>query len=65
MKVHKSQAPNHNETVDKKADTFISTFMNRFESFWSDFDLEYDEMDKRIKERKKLNGKATHHEIDL
>ena len=30
-----------------------------------DIDCDFDEMDERIKERRALNGKPTHHEIDL
>lgn len=30
-----------------------------------EMDCDFDEMDKRIKERRELNGKPTHHEIDL
>ncbi len=30
-----------------------------------EMDCEFDEMDERIKERRALNGKPTHHEIDL
>jgi len=62
-----SQKPKekHDETTNKDTNRFGSVFMTHFENFWTDFDHEYDEMDKRIKERKKLNGRATHHEIDL
>lgn len=30
-----------------------------------EMDRDFDEMDERIKERRELNGKPTHHEIDL
>ncbi len=30
-----------------------------------EMDCDFDEMDERIKERRALNGKPTHHEIDL
>lgn len=30
-----------------------------------EMDCDFDEMDKRIKERRALDGKPTHHEIDL
>ena len=30
-----------------------------------EMDCDFDEMDERIKERRELNGKPTHHEIDL
>ena len=30
-----------------------------------EMDRDFDEMNERIKERRELNGKPTHHEIDL
>ncbi|MGP5210275.1 hypothetical protein ACTXJ5_05725 [Psychrobacter alimentarius] len=47
------------------SDSFLSSFLSDFSDRWKRFDKEFDEMDERIEERKKLNGKATNHEIDL
>lgn len=46
-------------------DSFLSSFLSDFSERWKRFDNDFEEMDDRIKERKKLNGKATNHEIDL
>lgn len=46
-------------------DGFLPSFLSEFSDRWKRFDKDYEEMDERIKERKKLNGKATNHEIDL
>lgn len=46
-------------------DSFLPSFLSEFTDRWKRFDKDYEEMDERIKERKKLNGKATNHEIDL
>lgn len=46
-------------------DSFLSSFLSDFSDRWKRFDSDFEEMDERIKERKKLNGKATNHEIDL
>lgn len=46
-------------------ENFLPSFLSEFSDCWKRFDKEFDEMDERIKERKKLNGKATNHEIDL
>lgn len=46
-------------------ESFLKSFLSDFSESWKRFDHDFDEMDKRIRERKKLNGKATNHEIDL
>lgn len=46
-------------------DNLLSSFLSDFSEGWKRFDNNFEEMDDRIKERKKLNGKATNHEIDL
>tara|TARA_R110002020_G_scaffold281330_1_gene497021 strand:+ start:433 stop:630 length:198 start_codon:yes stop_codon:yes gene_type:complete len=46
-------------------ESFLPSFLSEFSDRWKRFDKEFDDMDERIRERKKLNGKATNHEIDL
>lgn len=46
-------------------DSFLGSFLLDFSDRWKRFDKDFEEMDDRIQERKKLNGKATNHEIDL
>lgn len=51
--------------TDHISDNFLQSFMEKFKQSWQTFDHEFDEMDKRIKDQRKLNGKATNHEINL
>lgn len=66
MSTHKSRPKQDKLHADNQSrDGFIKSFIENFNKSWESFDREFDEMDKRIKERRKLNGKATNHEIDL
>ena len=54
-----------NKGVPVSPDRLLSSFLSGFSDRWERFDNDFEKMDDRIKERKKLNGKATNHEIDL
>ena len=59
------QANKRDRSKSGTPDGFLPSFLSEFSDRWRRFDKDYEEMDERIKERKKLNGKATNHEIDL
>lgn len=59
------QTNEENKRQSEIPDSFLQSFLSDFSGRWKRFDKDFEEMDERIKERKKLNGKATNHEIDL
>lgn len=59
------QANEDNKKHSGIPDSFLGSFLLDFSDRWKRFDKDFEEMDDRIQERKKLNGKATNHEIDL
>lgn len=50
---------------NEQSNSLFADFMGKFDKLWQKLDHDYDTMEKEIDERRKLNGKATHHEIDL
>ena len=59
------QTNKDNKRSSVSPDRLLSSFLSDFSDRWKRFDDNFEKMDDRIKERKKLNGKATNHEIDL
>lgn len=59
------RASENNKKQSEIPDSFLGLSLFDFSNRWKRFDKDFEEMGERIQERKKLNGKATNHEIDL
>lgn len=60
-----NRANENNKKHSEAPDGFLGLSLFDFSDRWKRFDKDFEEMGERIQERKKLNGKATNHEIDL